>query len=114
MTYPATLAVQSQTFAEYLFKGAQIEMADDRTQHYAKLLASFSLIWIIMFLNFFSIQKIVSRFQVIASCAKLAATLLIIAIGFWSLFVKVGRFMQIVRRSSCSFSGQQRAAQPAI
>uniref|UniRef100_A0AC34PUP7 Uncharacterized protein n=1 Tax=Panagrolaimus sp. JU765 TaxID=591449 RepID=A0AC34PUP7_9BILA len=66
LTYPATLAVQAETFAEYFF----------------------SLIWLLLFLNFFSVKTLVSRFQVVASIAKFVATGLIIVTGFYFLIFK--------------------------
>ncbi|KIH65860.1 hypothetical protein ANCDUO_03815 [Ancylostoma duodenale] len=70
VNYPATLAVQAQTFAEYMFQAFG----------YASGL--------LLFLNFFSLKTFVSRFQIAASIAKIAATGLVIGTGFYMLIFK--------------------------
>ncbi|XGW10692.1 hypothetical protein V3C99_012303, partial [Haemonchus contortus] len=87
INYPATLAVQAQTFAEYMFQGIGIEL-DDTSAFWAKKLVGFALIWLLLFLNFFSLKTFVSRFQIAASIAKFAATGLVIGTGFYMLIFK--------------------------
>ncbi|CAI2353788.1 unnamed protein product [Caenorhabditis sp. 36 PRJEB53466] len=87
INYPATLAVQAQTFAEYVFRGAGVEM-DETSEFWAKKLLGFSLILLLMFMNFFSLKTFVQRFSILASLAKIAATLLIIFTGFYVLIFK--------------------------
>ncbi|GMR39563.1 hypothetical protein PMAYCL1PPCAC_09758 [Pristionchus mayeri] len=84
--YPATLAIQADTFSEYVFKGINITMESDTELYFAKKLTGFSLIWFLLFLNFFSLKTFVSRFQIVASIAKIAATALVIGTGFYFLF----------------------------
>uniref|UniRef100_A0A0K0DQV9 Aa_trans domain-containing protein n=1 Tax=Angiostrongylus cantonensis TaxID=6313 RepID=A0A0K0DQV9_ANGCA len=62
INYPATLAVQAQTFAEYMFQ-----------------------VGLLLFMNFFSLKTFVSRFQIAASIAKFASTGLVIVTGFYML-----------------------------
>ncbi|UMM34975.1 hypothetical protein L5515_007806 [Caenorhabditis briggsae] len=87
INYPATLAVQAQTFAEYVFRGAGVEL-DSTSEFWAKKLLGFSLIMLLMFMNFFSLKTFVQRFSILASIAKIAATLLIIITGFYFLIFK--------------------------
>ncbi|CAQ35057.1 Amino acid transporter protein 6 [Caenorhabditis elegans] len=87
INYPATLAVQAQTFAEYVFRGAGVEL-DETSEFWAKKLLGFSLIILLMFMNFFSLKTFVQRFSILASLAKIAATLLIIITGFYYLIFK--------------------------
>ncbi|CAI5451831.1 unnamed protein product [Caenorhabditis angaria] len=86
INYPATLAVQAQTFANYVFEGAGIEM-DETSGFWAKKLLGFALISLLMFMNFFSLKTFVQRFSILASLAKIAATLLIIITGFYFLII---------------------------
>uniref|UniRef100_A0A7E5A1J0 AA_permease domain-containing protein n=1 Tax=Panagrellus redivivus TaxID=6233 RepID=A0A7E5A1J0_PANRE len=88
LTYPATLAVQAQTFSEYIIKGLEIEFKNSTEEYFSKKLLSFALIWLLLYLNFFSIKTFVSRFQAAASLAKVFATGIIIVTGFYWLFVK--------------------------
>ncbi|CAJ0960393.1 unnamed protein product, partial [Mesorhabditis belari] len=85
ITYPATLAVQAMTFSEYIFKGIEISLPKNE-EYWAKMLLGFALIWILMFMNFFSLKTFVSRFQIAASVAKVAATGIVIVTGFVYLF----------------------------
>ncbi|CAJ0585814.1 unnamed protein product, partial [Mesorhabditis spiculigera] len=85
ITYPATLAVQAMTFSEYIFKGVQIDLPENE-EYWAKMLLGFALIWLLMFMNFFSLKTFVSRFQIAASIAKVAATGIVIVTGFIYLF----------------------------
>ncbi|KAI6242183.1 Solute carrier family 7 member 13 [Aphelenchoides fujianensis] len=88
MTYPATLAVQAQTFAEYLFTGARIELQSEAAMKYGKILTSFALIWLLLFLNFFSVRTFVARFQIAATASKILSTLTIVCLGMYHLIVK--------------------------
>ncbi|EYC17745.1 hypothetical protein Y032_0029g1846 [Ancylostoma ceylanicum] len=87
VNYPATLAVQAQTFAEYMFQGIGIEL-DPTSDFWSKKLVGFALMWLLLFLNFFSLKTFVSRFQIAASIAKIAATGLVIGTGFYMLVFK--------------------------
>uniref|UniRef100_A0A1I7Z3M3 Solute carrier family 7 member 13 n=1 Tax=Steinernema glaseri TaxID=37863 RepID=A0A1I7Z3M3_9BILA len=90
LTYPATLAVQAQTFTEYVFKGcgSYCETESELEMYFAKKLLAFALIWILMFMNFFSVKRLVQYFQIGASIAKVAATAIIVITGFYYLIVK--------------------------
>jgi hypothetical protein len=107
MTYPATLAVQAQTFSEYLFQGLKIRLVDENLEYYGKTLASFALICkfkvrlalndnflgLLMYLNFFSVKTFVSRFQIAATASKIISTMTIIGIGMYYLIVKGKLFL---------------------
>ncbi|CAD5213016.1 unnamed protein product [Bursaphelenchus okinawaensis] len=88
MTFPAVVAVEALTFSEYLFEGLYINLESAVSQHMAKTLASFSLVWLICFLNFFSLRTFVSRFQIAATAAKILATMTIICVGMYMLVFK--------------------------
>ncbi|TMS35057.1 hypothetical protein L596_002533 [Steinernema carpocapsae] len=89
LTYPATLAVQAQTFSEYVFKGCGSYChVNDSADFWAKKLLAFALIWVLMFMNFFSVKRLVQYFQIGASIAKVLATALIIGTGFYFLIFK--------------------------
>ncbi|KAI6183499.1 Solute carrier family 7 member 13 [Aphelenchoides bicaudatus] len=104
MTYPATLAVQAQTFSEYLFKGAKIQLEDENLEYYAKALTSFSLVWLLLFLNFFSVKYFVSKFQILATLSKVASTCTIIGIGMYFLIIK--RFEHVIQFNLTDASGK--------
>ncbi|CAD5212670.1 unnamed protein product [Bursaphelenchus okinawaensis] len=85
--YPATTAIQSRTFAEYLVEGLQLRFETEAQAYWYKIIISFSLVLFLMCLNFFSIKTVVSRFQMAASCAKVSSTILVILVGFyWLIF----------------------------
>uniref|UniRef100_A0AC34FJH9 Uncharacterized protein n=1 Tax=Panagrolaimus sp. ES5 TaxID=591445 RepID=A0AC34FJH9_9BILA len=88
LVYPATLAVQAEVFSEYIIRGIDIKFASQMNQFWAKKCLSFSLIWLLLFLNFFSIKTFVSRFQIVASLAKALACIIIIGTGFYFLAIK--------------------------
>lgn len=44
LTYPATLAVQAETFSEYIIKGVKVDFANDASAYWSKKFLSFSLI----------------------------------------------------------------------
>uniref|UniRef100_A0A0K0DZF7 Amino acid permease/ SLC12A domain-containing protein n=1 Tax=Strongyloides stercoralis TaxID=6248 RepID=A0A0K0DZF7_STRER len=86
--YPATLAVQALAFSTYIFKGFGICTTGNYV--YAEKLLGFCLMWLLMFLNFFSIKKVVSKFQIGASISKILTSAIIIVTGFYYLIFKKG------------------------
>ncbi|EJW70178.1 amino acid transporter 5 [Wuchereria bancrofti] len=88
VVFPATLAIQAETFSEYLIKGFRIQIFEDTNKFYLKKLIGFSLLWLLMMLNFFSLKIFVSRFQIVASLAKIITTAIIICTGFYFLIFK--------------------------
>uniref|UniRef100_A0A1I8EXN2 Amino acid permease n=1 Tax=Wuchereria bancrofti TaxID=6293 RepID=A0A1I8EXN2_WUCBA len=104
VVFPATLAIQAETFSEYLIKGFRIQIFEDTNKFYLKKLIGFSLlcklhyfihlnfserlIGLLMMLNFFSLKIFVSRFQIVASLAKIITTAIIICTGFYFLIFK--------------------------
>uniref|UniRef100_A0A158R562 Y+L amino acid transporter 2 n=1 Tax=Syphacia muris TaxID=451379 RepID=A0A158R562_9BILA len=88
LNYPATIAIQAQTFSEYIIKGFKIQITSNTSSYFAKKLIGFSLVWLIMFLNFFSLKRFVSRFQIVASFAKILSTAIVIITGFYFLIFK--------------------------
>ncbi|VDM24845.1 unnamed protein product [Toxocara canis] len=86
--FPVAIAVQAQTFSEYLIQGFRIEICDPTAAFFAKKLLGFALIWLLMFMNFFSLKTFVSRFQIVATFAKIAATSIVIFTGFYFLIFK--------------------------
>uniref|UniRef100_A0A0N4Z027 AA_permease domain-containing protein n=1 Tax=Parastrongyloides trichosuri TaxID=131310 RepID=A0A0N4Z027_PARTI len=86
--YPATLAIQALAFSTYIFKGFGFCTTGDYV--YAEKLLGFCLMWLLMFLNFFSIKKVVSKFQIVASAAKVVTSAIIVVTGFYYLIFKKG------------------------
>ncbi|VDN88744.1 unnamed protein product, partial [Brugia pahangi] len=102
--FPATLAIQTETFSEYLIKCFRIQIFDDIKKFYLKKLIDFSLlcklyyfiylnfseqkIRLLMMLNFFSLKIFVSRFQIVASFAKIITTAIVICTGFYFIIFK--------------------------
>ncbi|CAD5216902.1 unnamed protein product [Bursaphelenchus xylophilus] len=104
--YPATTAIQSRTFAEYLVEGLRMRFENESQAYWYKIGISFSLVLFLMCLNFFSIKTVVSRFQMVASCAKVSSTILVILVGFYWLI-----FYQKTENLSEPFAGSK--ADPA-
>uniref|UniRef100_A0A914E7I2 Amino acid transporter n=1 Tax=Acrobeloides nanus TaxID=290746 RepID=A0A914E7I2_9BILA len=88
MTYPLSTAIQAETFSEYFIKGLKIQFQNSNHENIAKKLIGFSLIWLLMYLNFFSIKTVVSRFQIVATGAKILAMVIVICTGFYFLIFK--------------------------
>uniref|UniRef100_A0A915D349 Amino acid transporter n=1 Tax=Ditylenchus dipsaci TaxID=166011 RepID=A0A915D349_9BILA len=88
LVYPATLAIQAATFSEYMIQTLNIKFENEWALFASQKLIGFSLIWLILYLNFFSIKTFVSRFEIISAVAKLASTGLVISIGMYYLIIK--------------------------
>ncbi|CEF65307.1 Amino acid/polyamine transporter I family-containing protein [Strongyloides ratti] len=87
MTYPATIAIISETFGQYLIEG--LKQVYDIDKNYLPLLQklfAFSLLLLVMWMNFFSLSKFAAKFQVIATFAKLISCALVIITGFYFYF----------------------------
>ncbi|CAD6184087.1 unnamed protein product [Caenorhabditis auriculariae] len=89
MTYPATIAICAETFGQYLIEGLRqyYEIDDDWAPACQKLFA-FSLLWLVTWMNFFSLSKFAARFQIVATVAKLLSCFLIIVTGFYYYYFK--------------------------
>ncbi|KAK5965043.1 Amino Acid Transporter [Trichostrongylus colubriformis] len=89
MTYPATIAIISETFGQYLVEGLkQVYDIDDDWAPLAQKLFGFSLLLMVTWMNFFSLSKFAGRFQIIATAAKLLSCFLIIATGAYFYYFK--------------------------
>uniref|UniRef100_A0A0K0DTX7 AA_permease domain-containing protein n=1 Tax=Strongyloides stercoralis TaxID=6248 RepID=A0A0K0DTX7_STRER len=89
MTYPATIAIISETFGQYLIEG--LKQVYDIDSNYLQLLQklfAFSLLLLVMWMNFFSLSKFAAKFQVVATFAKLISCALIIITGFYYYFFR--------------------------
>lgn len=90
LTFPLTLAIQAETFAEYLLQGFHLDLAC--SPYWAQLLArkalGYGLCWLLLFLNFFSLRAAAARFQMACSLAKVLSIGLIIATGLYVLLVQ--------------------------
>uniref|UniRef100_A0A914CB21 Uncharacterized protein n=1 Tax=Acrobeloides nanus TaxID=290746 RepID=A0A914CB21_9BILA len=85
---PVVTAIGAQTFSEYITKGLKIRFTQEHHNYWAQKLISFSLLMPLTYLNFFSVKKFVSRFQVVASFFTLLASSLVICTGFYWLIFK--------------------------
>ncbi|PAV68201.1 hypothetical protein WR25_19347, partial [Diploscapter pachys] len=89
MTYPATVAITAESFGQYLVEGLkQVYDIDEDYVPTVQKLFGFSLLWLVTWMNFFSLSKFAARFQIVATAAKLLSCFLIIAIGFYYYFFK--------------------------
>ncbi|VDM85719.1 unnamed protein product, partial [Strongylus vulgaris] len=69
MTYPATIAIIAETFGQYLIEGLkQVYEIDEDWIPLAQKLFGFILV---TWMNFFSLSRFASRFQIVATAAKL-------------------------------------------
>ncbi|KAL3116179.1 hypothetical protein niasHT_002303 [Heterodera trifolii] len=85
LTFPLTLAIQAETFAQYFLQGFGIEFEDEWTAVMGRKCIGYALTWLLLFLNFFSLGSAVSRFQIFCSAAKLLSIFIVIATGFYLL-----------------------------
>ncbi|KIH62831.1 hypothetical protein ANCDUO_06884 [Ancylostoma duodenale] len=89
MTYPATIAIIAETFGQYLIEGLrQVYEIDDDWAPMAQKLFGFSLLLLVTWMNFFSLNKFAARFQIVATVAKLLSCFLIIVTGLYYYYVK--------------------------
>uniref|UniRef100_A0A915CS14 Amino acid transporter n=1 Tax=Ditylenchus dipsaci TaxID=166011 RepID=A0A915CS14_9BILA len=89
--YPAVVAIQAQTFSEYLFVGLGIADCDAGfpfTPYVARKLVEVALIVLLTYINFFSLRQFVARFNIVAVSAKIMATFSVIFIGLYYLVAK--------------------------
>ncbi|KAL7071516.1 hypothetical protein ACQ4LE_009317 [Meloidogyne hapla] len=80
-TNPGTMAIQMETFSEYVIQGLKIEFCNSSTRFIVNKLISFSLILLLYFLNCFSVRAVVARFQMVAMGAKVIASGIIVICG---------------------------------
>jgi len=88
LVYPCTLAIQAGTFAEYIVQGMGVHFCHEDHIYAAKKLIAFSLMWLLLFVNFFSLRHTVARFNMAATVAKLCSTSIIIGTGLYYLLIK--------------------------
>ena len=103
-TNPAGIAVQCETFGEYVIQGLGIKFCTASALYFCRKLIGFTLLcmyntrflWnislkftvLIFFINLFSVQNVVSRFAIAAMIAKICATGTIILFGAYILLIK--------------------------
>uniref|UniRef100_A0A183C7M5 AA_permease domain-containing protein n=1 Tax=Globodera pallida TaxID=36090 RepID=A0A183C7M5_GLOPA len=92
LTFPAIMAIQTLTFGEYIFDGLRpfwpsLEQ-DKAIAGVLKRLIGYMAIWLISFINLFSLQKIAARFQVILTVLKLMVITLIILVGLYQIIIR--------------------------
>ena len=92
LIYPLLLAIEAQTFAEYVlqFMNAWICLDLDSSPVALLLLRKFLMVlvlWPLLFLNFFSTRRVGARFQICSSIAKLLAFgFIVCAAGYLLIF----------------------------
>ncbi|CAI4230144.1 unnamed protein product [Auanema sp. JU1783] len=87
VTYPASAAVQAQTFGQYLMGGlSPLFTLESFWNSVAERLIGLVLLIALTALNFFSIDKYAGRFQSVMSFAKVIIVFVIIGFGFAQLF----------------------------
>ena len=87
LTFPLTLAIQAESFAEFLLQGLRLDLNcySPLVRLLARKCIGYGLCWLLLFLNFFSLRTAVARFQMICSLAKVLSIGLIIFTGFYFL-----------------------------
>ncbi|CAD5206642.1 unnamed protein product [Bursaphelenchus okinawaensis] len=89
MTYPATIAIISETFGQYLIEGlSQTYQIETDMKPLLQKLFGISLLWLVTWMNFFELSRFAARFQIAATAAKLLSCALIIVTGFYYYFIK--------------------------
>lgn len=80
LIYPLMLAIQAETFAEYTAQGLHLFMcsASPGQLFFLRKSISFVIIWLMLFLNFFSTRRVGARFQMASFIAKLLAAAVIV------------------------------------
>uniref|UniRef100_A0A914KU86 Uncharacterized protein n=1 Tax=Meloidogyne incognita TaxID=6306 RepID=A0A914KU86_MELIC len=69
--------------------------SDNPHVYWLNKLFGFSIVWLILFLNFFSIRRVGAPFQMLSSVAKLTACTFVIGAGVFQVFSKGTKFKQI-------------------
>ncbi|CAI5437674.1 unnamed protein product [Caenorhabditis angaria] len=89
MSFPASAAVQAQTFGQYIVAGlSPIWTPDDLLKEITERGLGFLLIILLTILNLYAIDKYASKFQVFVTLAKLLSLAVIIVTGFYFLIFK--------------------------
>ncbi|KAL3073123.1 hypothetical protein niasHT_035399 [Heterodera trifolii] len=92
LTFPAIMAIQTLTFGEYFFDGLRPfwpSLEQSETMAFVlKRLIGYLAIFLICFINLFSLQKIAARFQVILTVLKLLVIALIILTGLYQIIFR--------------------------
>ncbi|CAI79268.1 Amino acid transporter [Caenorhabditis elegans] len=89
MSFPASAAVQAQTFGQYIVAGlSPIWHLGSPYDVILERGLGFALIIILTVLNLYAIDKYASKFQIFVTIAKLLSLAIIIVTGFWYLIVK--------------------------
>ncbi|ULU14028.1 hypothetical protein L3Y34_016504 [Caenorhabditis briggsae] len=89
MSFPASAAVQAQTFGQYIVAGLDpVWHLDSPWDQIFERGLGFALIIILTILNLYAIDKYASKFQIVVTIAKLLSLALIICTGFYFLIVK--------------------------
>uniref|UniRef100_A0A915CDG0 Uncharacterized protein n=1 Tax=Parascaris univalens TaxID=6257 RepID=A0A915CDG0_PARUN len=89
ITFPASIAIQAQTFGQYVVEGiAPLFKLDEPYAEIASKTLGILLLVGIVWLNFYSLNEFAAKFQIIATVAKLGAMALIIAAGLYLLIFK--------------------------
>uniref|UniRef100_A0A914I807 Amino acid transporter n=1 Tax=Globodera rostochiensis TaxID=31243 RepID=A0A914I807_GLORO len=85
LTFPLTLAIQAETFAQYLLQGIGVQFEDEWTAIIGRKCIGYALTWLLLYLNFFSLGTSVARFQMFCSVAKLLSICIIVVTGLYLL-----------------------------
>uniref|UniRef100_A0A9J2PB04 Amino acid permease/ SLC12A domain-containing protein n=1 Tax=Ascaris lumbricoides TaxID=6252 RepID=A0A9J2PB04_ASCLU len=89
ITFPASVAVQAQTFGQYVVEGlAPLFQLDEPYAEITRKALGILLLVGIVWLNFYSLNEFAAKFQIIATVAKLGSMALIIVAGFYLLIFK--------------------------
>nr|CDJ95508.1 Amino acid permease-associated region domain containing protein [Haemonchus contortus] len=88
VTYPASAAVQAMTFGQYIINGLSPVLSIDPTWHdFTERSMGYTLLVVLVVLNFYALDKYAAPFQVAVTSAKMLAMSIIVFAGFYYLFI---------------------------
>ncbi|VDK45118.1 unnamed protein product [Anisakis simplex] len=89
ITFPASIAVQAQTFGRYIVEGiAPFVNVTEPYDVVCSTALAFILLALIVWINFQSLEEFAAKFQIIVTIAKLGSMALVICAGFYLLIVE--------------------------
>ncbi|KAE9419072.1 hypothetical protein Angca_005102, partial [Angiostrongylus cantonensis] len=87
ITFPASAAVQAQTFGHYIINGIAPLLPIDLAWHdFGQRSIGYALLVVLTILNFYSLDRFAAPFQVLMTSAKMLAMAIIMFTGFYYFF----------------------------
>ncbi|KAJ1349672.1 hypothetical protein KIN20_005278 [Parelaphostrongylus tenuis] len=87
ITFPASAAVQAQTFGHYIMNGiSPLLSVDLEWQEFGQRSLGFALLVVLTILNLYALDRYAAPFQVLVTSAKMLAMAIIVLTGFYYFF----------------------------